>query len=380
MKQLAVISTHPVQYNAPLFRELHNSRRISIHVFYTQGNYKEKYDKEFGKAFAWDIPLLEDYPYTFVPNKGRNSGFFRAVNPGLNAAVKRYNPDALLVFGWDLYSHFRLMQHFKGQVPVLFRGDSTLLDEVPGIRIMLRRALLTYVYRFIDFALFTGKANKKYFLRHGVPRKKLVFAPHAIDNSRFGRNRAYRESRALNWRLSLGIPQEAIVVVFAGKFIPKKQPELLIRAARSQALPHVHYVLAGSGVLEENLRKEAPENVHFVPFQNQSSMPLLYTLGDMFVLPSKGPGETWGLAVNEAMACGRPVLLSNKAGAAYDLILPGKNGYTFNPFDFPDFEAKLLRMLDKEKLQQMGRYAWNFIQEWNYNRVVKGIERCLFAD
>jgi len=376
--KLAILTTHPIQYNAPLFRLLHADPELELHVFYTRADAATtRYDKEFGQAFSWDIPLLEGYPYTILPHRGRESGFFRALNPGLLQAVKEFKPNALLVYGWDLYSHLRAMQYFRGKLPVLFRGDSTLLDETAGLHKILRRQVLRLVYRHVDYALYTGKANKQYFLTHGVPSEKLVFAPHAIDNLRFGQNHAMHEKKALAWRKSLQIDTNAIVVLFAGKFTPKKQPGLLLEAAHRINRPDVHFVLAGSGALEADLKAAASENVHFLPFQNQSAMPVLYRLGDLFVLPSKGPGETWGLAVNEAMASGRPALVSQKAGAAFDLILSGKNGECFNPFDYADFERKLHALLDKQKLEKMGRYAWYFIQEWNYQKVVKAIKMCM---
>jgi glycosyltransferase involved in cell wall biosynthesis len=87
-------------------------------------------------------------------------------------------------------------------------------------------------------------------------------------------------------------------------------------------LPKSEFVVlfVGSGSLENELKQKAPNNCIFLGFQNQSVMPIIYRMADVFVLPSVGPGETWGLAMNEALACGVPVIASEKCGWAIDLI------------------------------------------------------------
>jgi hypothetical protein len=74
---------------------------------------------------------------------------------------------------------------FQGKVPVLFRGDSTLLNEQPGVRKKVRRIFLRWVYKHIDHALYVGTNNKQYFLTHGLKEHQLHYVPHAIDNERF---------------------------------------------------------------------------------------------------------------------------------------------------------------------------------------------------
>ena len=131
MRNLAIITSHPIQYNAPLFKLISERKKIKIKVFYTWEQSKEKvFDEKFGKEINWDIPLLEGYDYTFVKNisKKPNSGSFKGViNPTLNKEIENWKADAILVFGWNHHSHFKAMRYFKGKIPVYFRGDSTLL-------------------------------------------------------------------------------------------------------------------------------------------------------------------------------------------------------------------------------------------------------------
>ena len=137
MKKLAIITTHPIQYNAPLFRLLTERSKISIKVFYTWGQTKEGlvYDPDFKKEFKWDIPLLDGYEHEFVENISSNPGagnFKGIINKDLIERIEQYNPDAILVYGWSFKSHLQVLRWFKGKKKIIFRGDSTLLDEVKG--------------------------------------------------------------------------------------------------------------------------------------------------------------------------------------------------------------------------------------------------------
>ncbi|MEN9570998.1 MAG: hypothetical protein RL172_2229, partial [Bacteroidota bacterium] len=332
-KKLAIITSHPVQYNAPWFAMLASSSVVTVKVFYTWGQTKaaDKFDPGFGKTINWDIPLLEGYEAVFVENIAKDPGshhFNGIVTPSLNQQVAQWKPDAVLVFGWSFNSHLRCMRFFKGKVPVLFRGDSTLLDETGGLKKILRRTLLKWVYRHVAFALYVGIHNRQYFEAHGLKAAQLIYAPHAIDNDRFADLTGKHAAAAASLRLQAGFATDDIVLLFAGKFEPKKNPFYLVHLLQQNNLPKVKVLLVGNGVLEADLKQAINGDKRFVfmPFQNQQQMPVLYRMADLFVLPSGGPGETWGLAVNEAMACGLPVAVSEKAGAAGNLVNEGVNG------------------------------------------------------
>lgn len=133
MKRLAIITTHPIQYNAPVFKLLAANQKLILKVFYTLGKPSaDVVDKGFGKKIAWDIPLLEGYEYQFLHNTSKNPGtsYFKGViNPTIIQDIERFDPTAILVYGWSFDSHLKVLKHFKNKVSVYFRGDSTLLDE-----------------------------------------------------------------------------------------------------------------------------------------------------------------------------------------------------------------------------------------------------------
>lgn len=382
-KRLAIITTHPIQYNAPLFSLLNERGNIEIMVFYTWGEdvLEDKYDPGFGKTIKWDIPLLHGYPYTFVKNVSRKPGSkrFKGIdNPILIKELEAWEPDAVLIYGWSFKSHLRVMRHFKGKIPVIFRGDSTLLDQFGFAKHWARKIFLTWVYRYIDYALYVGKSNWAYFLAHGLPPHKLIRAPHTVDNNRFNKNEE-NVARAGEIKKSLGITDDMIVFLFAAKFEPKKDPVQLIKAFKQVKHPGKHLIMVGDGPLKEEMEKERGDDhtIHFLPFQNQSQMPVTYQLGDVFVLPSLGP-ETWGLAVNEAMAGELAIVVSDTCGCAEDLIKVGINGYVFRSGNLESLVEKLQLFADNSgALKEMGKASKEIISDYNFEMVCLAIEQLM---
>ncbi len=368
--RLAVLITHPIQYYAPVFRRLAVDSRIQIHVFYGwKGLVNGGHDPGFGTTIAWDVPLLDGYPYTFLQNVSSDPGSHhsRGIDcPDAALKIGAWAPDAILVYGWRYRSHLAVIRHFSGKLPIYFRGDSTLLDERLGIRTWIRRMALKWVYRHIDAALYVGSNNRAYFVAHGLDESQLFFAPHAIDNEYFADN-AKAESDALQWRRELGIGDNQIVLLFVGKLEHKKAPETLQVAFNRLDDPNVQLIFAGAGPMESELRAAANARTHFIGFQNQSRMPTTYRLADVVVLPSRGPSETWGLAINEAMACGKTVVASDRVGCAIDLIQPGTNGWIFQADNIRSLSSVLNSIATSNRgiLAEMGSVSHSSICEWS---------------
>jgi len=382
MKKLAIITSHPIQYNAPLFRLLTERKKIAVKVYYTWGQTKDGlvYDPDFKKEFKWDIPLLDGYEREFVENISTKPGAanFKGIdNRDLIERIEQYNPDALLVYGWSFKSHLKLLRHFKGKKKIIFRGDSTLLDEADGFSLKktARRIFLKWVYRHVDVALYTGEANRQYFLKHGLSAGQLNYAGHAVENERFfDRDGGYKEKAAL-WRKELQIPEDAILFLFAGKLEIKKNPFILIQAFKAIENNSIRLLIVGNGLLEQELKREAgnDQRILFLDFQNQQSMPVVYRLADVFVLPSKGPGETWGLSVNEAMACAKPVIVSDKCGCAADLV--AENGFMFSAMNQGELET-IIRYFaaHQTEISIMGKKSFSHIASYSFTNIAEAIE------
>lgn len=381
-RKLAIVSTHPIQYNAPIFKLLTERRAIQIKVFYTWEKSKEKvYDPGFGKVIQWDIPLLEGYEYSFVENKRSQSErktFWSIRNPNLIKEVEDWGATAILVYGWNFYSHLQAMNYFKNKIPVYFRGDSTVLNNKKGIKANLRKIALSWIYKNVDFAFYVGEQNKRYFLAHGMKASQLLFAPHAIENDRFrdDERKAYTKRARVKLKdLGVNIPEGSVTFLFAGKFEPVKNPFLLLKAFVSRKNKAEHLLMVGNGILEKEIKKAYSkyENIHFIDFQNQQEMPVIYRMADVLILPSVS--ETWGLAVNEAMACNKAVLVSSRVGCAVDLVSVGKNGYVFEHADINDLKNKLDCFADIMVCKKMGMEGQKMIESYSFEKICEVIER-----
>ena len=391
VSRLAIVTSHPVQYYAPWFRFLAGEAGLDLKVFYLwDGGVREHRDPGFGHGVRWDVPLLDGYVHEFVPNTSATPGtehFSGLRNPTLSARLRAFAPGATLLVGYNHLSFMR--QIFAGwparsRTPLIFRGDSHCLSPRPAnLRERLRHQLIAAVYRRFSAVLYVGQANREYFRRHGVPEERLFFCPHAVDNDRFESAGDATRAEAMKWRAALGIPVEHALVMFAGKFEDKKRPlDLLAAFQRLDPALAASLLFVGAGHLTDALRTAAAgvPNVHFAPFQNQSYMPRTYAAADLFVLPSQGRGETWGLAINEALCLGRPVIVSNHVGCAADLVEPGRNGLVF-PAGNVDALAAALRdaLSDRVRLTRWGEEGRRIVARYGYEQATAGLVEALNA-
>jgi glycosyltransferase involved in cell wall biosynthesis len=381
--RLAFVVSHPIQYYAPLYRRLAQRDDLLIRVFFTwHAGELPVHDRGFDTPVAWDVAMTEGYDFEAVPNCAADQGthrFFGIRNPSLIDRVADWKPDVAHVTGWAWASHLDALWRFRRRgIPTLFRGDSHLLDSRRGgPRWWIKKAALRRVFSWPRGFLVVGTANRAYYEGLGVGADRLFDCPHSIDVRRFAEPHQEYEADASEWRRALGVPRDKRVVLYAGKFEPKKRPLELMRAIQASSDTSVVLVLVGGGKLQADIMALAasnPTRFRVLPFQNQRRMPIVYRLGDVFVLPSAF-GETWGLAVNEALACGRPVLVSDRVGCAPDVV-DASCGRVFPWDDSSAMIASMREMLaDDDRLRAMwdasSRRAWNFD--------IKRTEECLLS-
>jgi glycosyltransferase involved in cell wall biosynthesis len=350
--RMGLIASHPIQYHAPLFREL--ARRIDVTVFFSHRQTAAGQGVAgFGVGFDWDIDLLSGYEHQFLDNVASQPGLecFTGVDtPAIAERLREGRFNALLVMGWHLKSYVQGTVAAKRLgIPVLVRGDSQLATPRSAIKRLGKRLLYPCLLRQFDAALYVGKRSRAYYAHYHYPAGRLFFSPHCVDNAFFA-NRATPAARR-ELRNRLGIADGDRVLLFAGKLQPFKRPLDLVDAAselRRRGKP-VQVLVAGAGELEGDLSRRAADRgvpLHLLGFQNQSQMPAAYAAADVLVLPSDGR-ETWGLVANEALACGRPVLVSEACGCASDLAADGRAGAVFPVGDVRALADGLARLFDR---------------------------------
>lgn len=387
--RLAIVVSHPIQYYSPWFRHLAAHPSLDLKVFYLWDfGVQPRFDPNFKQTFQWDIPLLEGYEHEFVPNRSADHGthHFRGLdNPGLVPTLHAWRPDAILLFGYTYLSHLRvILSRRLRAIPLLLRGDSHDLARPPGWKQQWKQRVRSLLFKRFAGFLAVGKANADYFRHCGVPEDRIHFVPHCVDNDRFRAAAPQALEEAKAWRTELGIPRDALVVLFVGKFESKKRPMDLLRAfdiasniLTGAGKPEPVLLFVGSGELEGKLQAMAGDRigktVFFSPFQNQSEMPKVYAAGDLLALPSCS--ETWGLAVNEAMNLGRPVIVSDRVGCGPDLVIPEATGWVFKTGDVADLAASLVKALGlgREGLSHRGRSALQRVDAYSYKAASLGL-------
>jgi glycosyltransferase involved in cell wall biosynthesis len=327
--RLAIVVSHPIQYYAPLFREL--AGRIRLKVYFAQKvTPAQQGAAGFGEAFDWDVDLLSGYDWELLENVSARPGpshFNGADTPGIGRRLAEGGFDAVLVFGWYLKSHVQAIRAARRLgLPVMVRGDSQLGPS--GAKALAKAIAYPTLLRSFDAALYVGARSRAFYQHYRYPAGRLFHSPHCIDTDWFAARATPENGRALRDRLGIGLEEE--VVLFAGKLLPFKRPLDLVDAwPLTTSRPRL--LVAGSGELEGALSARAGDlgaPLHRLGFLNQSEMPAAYAAADLLVLPSTAR-ETWGLVANEALACGVPVIVSDAAGCAPDLAGDGAAGRVF---------------------------------------------------
>ncbi len=347
---LAILSTHPIQYQVPLWQALAKDGSVPFEVWYLSDHAtRESFDSEFKQTFAWDLEMLSGYPSRFLKtNENSDVARFsrlRLAEP-LGDLLREKRVKALWIQGWQVAAYWQAARqaHNMG-VPVWLRGESNDLAPVPLWKKPIKHVALRRLFGRISEFLYIGKANRRLYEKFGVRQEHLHPAYYCVDNARFKKQADELRPRRTEIRREWGIPADSFCILFAGKFIPKKRPMDLVTSATSlQATDNskvVHLLFAGSGQLGGQLRNacrvvfDAEANsfslsadaisternpaASFTGFLNQTEISKAYIAADCLVLPSDYR-ETWGLVVNEAMASGLPCVVSDNCGCAEDLV------------------------------------------------------------
>lgn len=383
---LVIVISHPIQYQTPFYKRLADQKDVSLKVlFCSDWGLKQFYDKDFKKEIIWDIPMLEGYRHEFLPNislRPDPSNFWGLINPEVIKYLKKEYCDAVWIHGWNSFTNWIVMiTCFLRGVPVLFRGESNLLQKSFFLKENLKRLVLKYLFKNIRGFLSIGTLNTEFYKSYGVSEKKIFLVPYTIDNDYFISKSKELELMKEGLKVKFGIPKDFPVILFSGKISGVKDPMTLLKAfieVRKDIKSALVFV--GDGVLKNRLEdyvcNNSVKNVYFLGFKNQSELPEFYSMADILVLPSVH--EPWGLVVNEAMCFGLPVIVSDKVGASRDLVKDGVNGYIFKNKDV-DMLSNYIKMLllNEEDRKKMGNKSLEIITNWSYDACINGVKNSL---
>lgn len=382
MTDLAVIETHPIQYHAPVYRELQARHGISVSAIYASDFSVAGYvDAEFGTSFAWDTDLLSGYEYQFlsrVAHGGARTADDATVH-GLEEALEEVAPRAILLTGYSpRFYRNAFRTALRHGAPLLFRAETTDHARKRGpLRRLVRDNALRYVYGKCSALLYVGERSRQHYLRLGVHPDDLLFSPYCVDTTPFRTSEEDRGQLRAAQRAELGVTDDDFVILFSGKLVPRKDPLRLIEAARllrDGARPVVVYL--GSGKLQEQIQVAAsidpPVQVRFVGFRGQRALSAFYHAADCLVLPSVHD-ETWGLVVNEALAHGLPAVVSDAVGCAPDLISDGVTGAVFERGQPDALAVALRRMLPLLNHAATRAHCRTIVDDYSVSHAAQGI-------
>lgn len=352
---LAILTSHPIQYQAPLWREMARAG-VKFEVwFLTPHAQQASYDAEFGRTFSWDVNLLEGYPHRFLPIKpGWRLDRFNGVQPlqDWGKAFREHGVTHLWTEGWRFRCLWQAVFAARAAgIDVWLRGENHALAPEKWIRRLWKRPLLRCLFARVDRFLCIGQANREFYRLHNVPETKLHAAPYCVDNARFAQAAAVLRPKRAALRASWNIPPDAFTLLFCGKLISKKRPLDLIDAARLAAggTRPLHLLFVGDGELAADVRAALASQTSvkgsLAGFLNQARIPEAFAAADCLVLPSDY-WETWGLVVNEALASGIPAIISDRCGCARDLGLPQGPSHVFSCGDTRALARSILQVAD----------------------------------
>lgn len=333
--RIGVLSSHPIQYQVPLFRAL--AKIADLQVFYAhRQDAKGQAAAGYGVDFDWDVDLTSGYASRFLRNDAARpsvSHFFGCRSGEIAGLIRDGGFDGFIVSGWNLWVYWQaVLACRRFGVPVLARGDSHLGSPRSLAWSMAKRCLYPHLLGRLDGFLAVGARSDAYLRYYRVSPYRIFSAQHVIDCERFAAAQKNTRSDAATLRARLHIPESAAVVLFVGRLIPwKRLPDLIMALAQCQEQPTPTLLVVGDGPERERWQTLAVAQrvpVVFAGFVNQAALPSYYRLADLMVLPSDG-NETWGLVVNEAIAAGVPVLVSDAVGCADELAIPGLTGGRF---------------------------------------------------
>jgi len=350
-----VVENHPVQYHAPVYCAVQQKFGIPVTAVYGSDFSVRGYrDPEFGVHFSWDTDLLSGYTAQFLSSvgSGKAASFEEAPSRSLARMLEASRPKALLVSGYmrpvDRAAFF---WGLRARIPTLFRAETTdhAIRRGPA-KAWIRDQLLRQFYGRCAALLYIGKHSYQHYRRLGCPDRKLVFSPYAVDDGSFRCDESARAQGRETTRASLGFSPEHKVILFSGKLVARKRPDLLLKAAghlsKSGNGPWA-LLFMGDGELRAELEEGAgtfPElPCRFIGFKNQTQMSPFYHAADLMVLPS-AYSEPWGLVVNDALHHGVPCVVSEAVGCAPDLVKPGTTGEVFATDSLEQLESALLKM------------------------------------
>lgn len=332
----------PTQFEAPFYRfaaQHPGEAGHELRVLFTGTDVAEPvFDPELGQPVSWGIDLLGGYPHEVCPREGAESWLAERLRPErCDLAIANGYTQPLYRLGTRLAK--------AAGIKTALRLDSVPWDGSPLRNLAKKVLFATYMKKTYDLFLGVGSLTLDYLKAFGVPAERTGLLPYAVDVEAFRERSVLTPEERAAVRERLGVPVEAPMVLALAKFNEREAPWDLLRAFDRLRDWEIWLALAGDGPerpdLEGTVEASGLTRVRFPGYIPYPELPALYAAADLFVHPARE--ERWGVSVQEALACGLPVIASSRVGAGVDLIAPGRNGFLYEA----GWEGELARRVEE---------------------------------
>ena len=368
--RLTVVTEIIAPYRIPVFNALARQDGIDLHVIFLAES-----DPELREWLVYKNEIGFSYQ-VLLSWRQRFAGFSLLVNRGMKTALRQKVPDVILCGGYNYPAAWQAMRWArKNKVPFILWVESTRQD------FRRRRTTVEFLKRRFmkncSAFVVPGKSAFQYVLSYGAPPADVFTAPNAVDTELFERRASMARDDAAGRRYELKLP--ARYFLFAGRLVAEKGVFDLLEAYRKlgpELREALSLVLVGEGASHSELAHRAaqiaPGQVQFPGFVHRDQLAAYYALADAFVFPSHS--DPWGLVVNEAMACGLPVISSEAAGCTADLVRNGWNGRVVRAGDIVQLASAMEELArDSEGRARMGSNSRECILRYSPEACAAGI-------
>jgi 1,2-diacylglycerol 3-alpha-glucosyltransferase len=375
MKRCLVILTEIISpYRIPLFNALAECESMNLHVMFlaeTDPNLRQ-----------WQVYKEEiKFSYQVLPSWRKRLGRYNVLlNRGLGRALADAAPDVILCGGYSYLASWQALAwaHSRG-IPFFLWSESNAQDLRRGF-VLVESLKSTFLKKCNGFVI-PGCSAMEYLRAHSINEDMIFTAPNAVDNEFFAIAAAHAREDESSRRRALGLPERYFL--FVGRLVREKGVYDLLSAyakLSERVRRQIGLVFVGDGALRRRLEEQAasisPGVVRFTGFAHREQLAEYYAFAQTLILPTYT--DTWGLVVNEAMACGLPVILSRAAGCAADLVKENCNGLLVAPRDVEALASAMASLADQPELcGTMGARSSQHVSEYSPAKWAKGVVRAI---
>jgi glycosyltransferase involved in cell wall biosynthesis len=355
--RVVVVSPEPTPYRAPLFDRIAGAVGIDLTVVYAAHSVAHR---------AWSVEPMHDHLFlrgVAVPGAERILRHQYPLTPGIARALRKAQPDVVVVSGWSTFASQRAIAWCRAhRVPYVLLVESHDLGPRTAWRRAVKGAVVGPILRAAANVLVVGSAARESVVARGATAVRL-FA-NTIDVAAWTARAEELERRRAD---------DDVLVLSVARLVPEKGIDDLIRATAEAGDARLRLVVAGDGPQREGLVELATElgvRLTILGHIAEGELARTYVDADVFALLSRH--EPWGVAVNEAAASGLPLLLSDRVGAASDLLVDGRNGFVVPAGDVGEAAAALNRLASHPALRhELGARSHELVSKWGYESSVE---------